>query len=124
VILRFPLVAPLKEGYNPTLDLVKTVAFISADFPEIFGSPSTYVDESVCRQIERAAKRKDYASLKEAVLEFNEKVRVGCQDGSIGLEDLAGRPLSYEQASILLDQVYARAVTDPESLRQYKGRDD
>lgn len=37
------------------------------------------------------------------------------------MRQVADKPLSYEQTVVLLDQVYARTVTDVDSLRQYKG---
>ena len=44
------------------------------------------------------------------------------QSGKFKDDAFKKRVLTYDQSTILLDQVYARVVTNPDALRQYKGK--
>ena len=119
---RFPLISPLRDTYNPILDLVRTVQLIAMDCPDAFGNPNNPLEDGMFQLIERSAKRKDHSSLKDHVQRFNEKVQKIRAEGLYDTESFRSRSLSYDQTVILLDQIYARAVTDPDALRQYRGK--
>lgn len=116
------MIAPLKDGYNPIMDLIKTIAVIAEDFPDIFGDPTDPLSDKLYRKIERAAKKKDYASVKLLIHQFNDILRRDIISNKDIINRQSLRALSYDQSIIVLDQIYARVVHDPDALRHYKGR--
>jgi len=114
----FPLLHPLKDGYDPVTDLVKTATLIGIDFPE-FGDPLDSHDDGICREMERAARKKDYDKLLLLVDDWNKTINEIRTKGAFHSKRL--KPLDHPQSQILLEQLYARCVTDPESLNRYEG---
>jgi hypothetical protein len=183
------MIFPLKDGYNPVIDLVKSVALFAYDFPDTLGDPNlSYIQASTVsgdgskplyHQIERASKKKQYTLLKQlieqlntALLQLTKSLRldpvkiperllptlqqsqsnllsssssslsaatpntteastpvtpITTEHSSLSsfllysINGLSDKPLTPDQTVILLDQVYARTVTDPDALRQYRG---
>ena len=116
----FPLILPLREDYDPVVDLVKTVEFIAEDFPAIFGDPTESLQDGLFRRIERTAKKRDFDALQNWIHLFNQHMQRIIEQHQ-GRQLKLSPTLSYDQTSILLEQIYARTVTDPDSLRQYRG---
>ncbi|KAI3631630.1 hypothetical protein MIR68_010103 [Amoeboaphelidium protococcarum] len=115
----FPMISPLKDGYSPLVDLVKTIELLAYDFTEDLGDPSDAFSDKIYRRIERAVKKRDFTLLKQLVLEYNEILTdMRSHDKFEAFND---KPLSYNQTKIFLDQIYARAVDNPDALRSYKG---
>lgn len=117
----FPLVLPLKEGYNPIMDLVRTMEMLATDCPDVLGDPAASLGEKLYHQIVRAAKKREYSHLKTLVERANQEMEKCIQEKRFQQTAFKEKKFTYEQTIILLDQVYARAVTDPDALRQYRG---
>ena len=58
---------------------------------------------------------------KKLVELFNSTLRELIIKGKFLSEKFREKPLTYEQTVILIDQIYARSVTDPDALRGYRG---
>ncbi|KAI3654631.1 hypothetical protein MP228_000011 [Amoeboaphelidium protococcarum] len=115
----FPLISPLKDGYSPLVDLVKTIELLAYDFIEDLGDPADAFSDKIYRRIERAVKKRDFTLLKQLISEYNEIITdMRSHDKFEAFND---KPLSYNQTKIFLDQIYARAVDNPDALRSYKG---
>lgn len=111
----------MKEGYYPVTDLVKTVNLVAVDFPKILGDPKDALGTDICHLIERNAKKKHYAELQKYVKIFNERISHLRTSNAFELPEYKNRRLTYNQTVTLLDQIYARVVTDVDTLRQYRG---
>lgn len=101
----------------------------------IFEELNDSEDSFSMQKLRTAAESNEFGSVMKLVDSFNDRFQKYLQYHRGSLADPISKKtdfktmdsnygfcpnLSYSQASILLDQIYARAVTNPDALRQYK----
>jgi hypothetical protein len=110
----YPFVSPNKDGYDPIEDILKSFHIILTDLMNYFPG---IVNIDILDTMREGVREEDYEKCFHAVTKLSEAI-----------ESLRARKMistfhtfSFEQTVCLLDQIYERAVVDPDSLRKYKG---
>jgi [histone H3]-lysine79 N-trimethyltransferase len=115
---RYLIVAPKKrnEVFDPCVDVINAIKFISEDFEPIFSDNSAYRMGSIIDEMIDFLDEGNYGMLGKKVFEMSAIIAEYLTISPDEVEKLRKKPLTRYQSDILLEQVYARTITKPRAL--------